>query len=61
MEKNYPNKAMKPEDIKTKIKNLTSYFFAGGGEYNPISIEAESLEEATAQYEKIKKPIKNNL
>ena len=53
MEKDYPNKAMKPEQVKTK----SEYHFAGGGEYEPIAVKAENLEEATKEYEKIKKPI----
>ena len=31
--------------------NLTEYFFAGGGEYVPMTILAASIEEATAEYE----------
>lgn len=55
MEKDYPNKAMKPTDVKTKAGE--NYFFAGGTEYEPVTVIANSLEEATEQYEKIKKPI----
>lgn len=54
MQTNIPNKAMKPEQVKTK----EPFFFAGGGEFEPVSIEADSLEEATKEYEKIKQPIK---
>ncbi len=53
MEKDYPNKAMKPEQVKTK----EAYFFSGGTLFEPITIEADSLEEACEKYEKIKKPI----
>lgn len=53
MQTNIPNKSMKPETVKTK----ESYFFAGGGEYEPMNVEAESLIEATKEYEKIKKLI----
>jgi hypothetical protein len=50
---NIPNKAMQKETVKTK----ESYFFAGGGEYEPIAIEANNLVEATKEYNKIKKLI----
>lgn len=30
------------------------FFFAGETKYKPVNIEAESLEEATAEYEKVK-------
>lgn len=53
MDKNIPNKSMQAGSIKTK----NQYHFAGGTEYEPITIKAESLEQATEEYEKIKKPI----
>lgn len=28
------------------------YLFAGGGEYNPVTIKADSIEEATKKWEK---------
>lgn len=42
-----PTPAAKPE----------IYHFAGGGEYEPVSIEAVSQEEALEKWEKIRKPV----
>lgn len=53
MDKNIPNKSMQASSVKTK----ELYHFSGGTLFEPISIEAESLEDAVEKYEKIKKPI----
>lgn len=50
------NKAMTPE--ATSIKKTTEhFFFAGGGEYEPISIEAGSYDEALKKWESVRKPV----
>ena len=46
MEKNYKNKMVK--DSKTK---MLEFFYPGGGEYEPITIQAESQEKANELYE----------
>ena len=45
---------MKNEDTKitTPSPALQPFLFAGGGEYEPITIEASSLAEATEKWEK---------
>lgn len=45
---------MKTEDTKitTPSPAQTEFLFAGGGEYEPISIKASSLAEATEKWEK---------
>lgn len=37
-----------------KGKATETFFFAGGGEYIPVSIEASSYEEALKKYEEIR-------
>jgi hypothetical protein len=53
--------AMKPEEIKRKTEQQTEqpteeYHFSGGGEYEPMTIRATSIEEATEEWEKVRKP-----
>lgn len=55
MLKEYNTKDMKSEEVKNKA--MEKYFFSGGTLYEPVTVEAESLEEAVEKYEKIKKPI----
>lgn len=44
------NKAMEATATKQQ------FFFAGETKYKPVNIEAESLEQATAEYQKVKEP-----
>lgn len=53
MQKDIQNKSMQSEKVKTK----EAYFFPGGGEFEPVSIEAGSQKEALEIYEKNKKLI----
>ena len=49
--------AMKPEETKRKTEQPTEeYHFAGGGEYEPTTVRATSIEEATKEWEKVRKP-----
>jgi hypothetical protein len=41
-------------ETKNKAAKVEEYFFPGGTEYVPMTISAESLEEATKVYEKSK-------
>lgn len=53
MEKEYPNKAMQPEGVKTKApETQREFFFSGSAEYIPQTVQAVSQEEATAKWEK---------
>ena len=47
----------KTEEKKTSPKHTEAYHFAGGGEYEPVTIEASSIEEATEAWEKQKKAV----
>lgn len=55
MLKEYQTKDIKPAQVENKSGE--KYFFSGGTEYEPVTVEADNLEEATEKYEKIKKPI----
>ena len=57
MQTEYQNKAIKPESVKNKT--LLQFHFAGGMEYQPLTIEAASYDEALKIWEKEKQPIKN--
>lgn len=51
---------MKPDAVNTKNEKVSikqEFFFAGGGEYKPCTIEANSIEEATALYVKQREAI----
>lgn len=50
MMKNYQTKVMTPETGESQ-SGKEKYHFPGEGEYKPITIEAESLEEAEKEYE----------
>ncbi len=52
------NKMMagEPPEIKTKTKTQ-SWHFAGGGEYEPIAIEASTYEEALAKWEQQRRKV----
>ncbi len=45
----YQTKDMTPDTEHVKTKQ--EYHFSGEGKYNPITIEAESIEEAQKEYE----------
>lgn len=47
---------MENKDTKkiTPAPVLEEYLFAGGGEYEPITIKAASLTEATEEWERVK-------
>lgn len=49
------NKVMDPQ--KTKVESLQEFSFPGGGEYQPVTIKANNISEATEIYEKEKKII----
>lgn len=51
------NKVMEPQ--KTKIENLEEFSFPGSGQYEPITIKAKDIIEATKIWEKEKKLITN--
>ena len=55
MEKNYKNKMVKDSKIK-----LLEFFYPGGGEYEPITIQAESQEKADEFYKARKKKVDQN-
>lgn len=49
---------------KENVKNKQEYFFSGGQEYLPLTIRADSQEEAEKVWEqsrkKVEKPLKEN-
>jgi hypothetical protein len=55
MQNKSQNKAMTPETTAQKAQE--SYFFAGGGEYEPISVVASSQEEALKKWEAVRKAV----
>ena len=59
MEKDYKNKmvgAETPPETKTKTQTQ-SWHFAGGGEYEPMAIEAATYEEALEKWLKERKKV----
>lgn len=40
------------------VKRKDDYHFSGGGEYNPVMVEAGSQEEAVKEWEKVRVSIK---
>lgn len=57
MQSEYSNKDMGKSKKSTKVIDSQAkqkFFFAGGGVYKPVTIEAVSLAEATAIYEETK-------
>lgn len=42
---------------KTLARTLEEFHFAGSGEYEPITIKAATIEEATAEWERKRTPI----
>jgi len=60
MQTNNKNKMIGKEDVKNKQE----YFFSGGQEYLPQTIQADSQEEAERQWEqsrkKVGEPLKEN-
>lgn len=58
MQKQYSNKG--PDAIPKKDKSIKQpFFFAGGGEFKPVTIEATSIEEATQQWEQVREKVNN--
>ena len=61
MQTNNKNKMVKSEEVKNKSQE---YFFSGGQEYLPQTIQADSQEEAERQWEqsrkKVGEPLKEN-
>lgn len=53
MQNKSSNKAMTPETTSQK-KATERFFFAGSGEYEPISIEATSYEDALKKWEEVR-------
>lgn len=51
------NKAIQSEETTQKAATLERYHFAGGGEYEPTSIEATSYEDALKKWEEIRVPV----
>lgn len=45
-------------ETKTSAPAKEAYLFAGAGEYEPITIEASSIEEATKEWERKRAPIR---
>ncbi len=56
MEKDYPNKMMKSEDVKTKDASVNEdEIISGGGAFYPdYGVTANSLEEAIEKFNKLK-------
>lgn len=56
MQHDYPNKSVKPEDVKTKVAKpespLEEFYFSADGERPPVTILARSQEEAEREYAK---------
>lgn len=63
-------KMMHPEDVKkketiggeettTEASGLTEYHFAGGTEYVPQTVKAQSLEEANAIYSQTRQKVQD--
>lgn len=62
MLKNYKNKSISEEDIEVKeVESVEEeYHFSGGTEYEPLTVKAKNIKEATEKYEDLKvKIIKN--
>lgn len=58
MKKNFEDKSLKPETAENKGEEiLQEYHFAGGTEYQPMTIKAKSREEAEEIYEKEKQKV----
>lgn len=60
MEKNYKNKQITDTETKTPQTNegaLEDFFFAGGGEYEPLTVQARSREEAEEIWQKQRKKV----
>jgi hypothetical protein len=56
MEKEYKNKAIN----QSVNKELNLYHFPGGGEYEPLTVEAESFDEAKKIWEQKRKKVGDN-
>lgn len=57
MQKDYQNKQMTGETTKNKKQSPATqeeYFFPGEGEYQPVTVVANSKEEALEKYDEIK-------
>lgn len=52
------NDTSKQAETKQAPAQTEQYFFSGGGEYEPISIEAGSIQEATKKWEQMRTPIR---
>lgn len=50
------NKAMSQPDVKTKTDTQT-YHFPGGGEYEPMTVIAQSREEAEQKWREARKKV----
>lgn len=57
MQKNYKNKMVNEAKDKSEQQE---FFYPGGGEYEPITITAESKEKADELYEVRKKKVDKN-
>lgn len=61
MQKEYKNKAVDPEKVKTKSEEaLEEYHFPGGLEYEPLTVRARSREEAEEIWLKQRKKVEPN-
>lgn len=50
------NKSMQPADVAKAAPTLQQFSFAGEGIYTPVTVEAETVEEAEKIWEKVRKP-----
>lgn len=49
------NKSMQSSDVAKAAPTLQQFSFAGEGIYNPVTVEAETVEEAEKIWEKVRK------
>ena len=45
------------QEIEESFLVENEYHFPGGGEYYPVTVKASSVEEATAEWEKVRVPV----
>ncbi len=50
------NKAMESEPSQTEAARTQPFFFSGEGRWKPVTIHAESIAQATEEWERVKEP-----
>ena len=58
--KKLTDRALGPDRIVKEDFNKRRWYFQGEGKYKPEAVQAETLKEATAIYEKIRRPLNNS-